>query len=132
MLRSVLVVLAGVIVFLIVLAGLQGLMGRVFPLPAGVDVNDPESLGRAVMAMPTAAFLALLGAYAAASLAGGAIAARLANRAPVGHALAVGVLATAAGVANFAAISHPAWVVAIGLPLFPGMTWLGGRLGAPR
>lgn len=129
-LRSVLAVIAGLLVFFLVVAALQGTMTQMYPLPADVDMNDMEAVGRVVMAMPAGAFGLLLAGYAVGAMCGGAVAAAIAAQAKLRHAVIVGVVTTLGGIANFAMLPHPMWVVMIGLPLFIVMAVVGGRVGA--
>ncbi|MBL9106358.1 MAG: hypothetical protein JNL82_35880 [Myxococcales bacterium] len=128
-LRSVVAVVAGLLVFFVVVMVVQGAMAQVYPLPAGVDVRDMEAIGRAVLAMPAGAFGLLLAGYAIGALCGGMVAAASAARAEMRHAIIVGAVTTLGGVANFVMLPHPTWVVLLGLPLFLIMAAIGGRIG---
>lgn len=129
MIRSILAVLAGLMVFFIAVTVLQGMMVQLYPLPAGIDPNDLEALKRALMGMPAGAFAVLLAAYAVGAMCGGAVAAAVAGRRKMLHAAIVGGLTMLAGIANFARLPHPSWVVLVGVPLFVVMALIGGRLG---
>ena len=129
MLRSVLVVLAGLVVGMFVITAVESLIPMVYPLPLGLDPKDPEALAAAFAAMPSGVFLMLMAAWAFGSLTGGVLTARLAAHSPMQHALAVGVIQTVGAVANFVMLPHPAWVIAAGIAVFVPMALLGGSLG---
>lgn len=74
--RSALVLLAGVVVAVLVVVLMDTLVGSMYPLPAGTDLNDRASTQRAVAAMPTPAFLLLLAGWVLAAGAGAYLAAR--------------------------------------------------------
>lgn len=78
--RSALVLLAGVVLSVLVVVLMDSLVGSLYPLPAGTDMNDQESMRRAVAAMPASAFLLLLSGWVLAAFAGAYLAARLAGR----------------------------------------------------
>lgn len=133
MIRSALVLLAGVVVAVIVVTLMDGLAGRIFPLPAGVDTRDPESLRRAVAALPTTAFMLLLAGWVLAGAAGAYVAARLAAYAPVNHGMIVAGFVLLATVANLAAIPHPSWMWPAVIILIPAAGWAATKLVArPR
>ena len=133
MLRSILAVLAGLVLGMFVITAVESLIAWVYPMPA-FDPKDPAALKAAMAGMQTGAWGMLLAGWAFGALASGLLAARLAARfetgAPLRHALAVGVVQTAGAAANFAMLPHPTWVVVCGLLVFVPMAALGGRIGA--
>lgn len=128
--RSALVLLAGVIVAVIVVVLMDGLVGRVYAFPAGTDLNDPESMRRAVAALPIAAFVLLVVGWALAAGAGAYVAARFAAHASAAHGLIVALFVLVATVANLAKIPHPAWLWLATIILVPAAGWTATRLGA--
>ena len=128
MLRSVLVVFAGLIAGMLTVTAIESMIPLVFVLPPIVP-GDPEALRAALAAMPVGVFVMLMIGWAFGALVGGLLSARLATRAPLGHALAVGLVQTAGAIANFPMLPHPTWVIAAGLAVFVPMALLGGVLG---
>ena len=57
MIRSIVAVVAGVVVALALLAGIDALGHRVYPLPQGVDWSDPKVVERVVSALPIGALV---------------------------------------------------------------------------
>src|SRR3990170_6293051 len=105
--RSALVLLAGVIVAVVVVILMDTLVGSLYPLPPGTDLNDQHSMRTALAAMPTAAFALLVTGWVLAAAAGAYIAARLATRSAALHGLIVAGFVFLAAVATLAAIPPP-------------------------
>lgn len=128
--RSVLAVIAGLILFVLIVMTWQGtVMPRVYPLPTWVDMNDLESIKKGIAAMPDGAFAALLAGYALATTCAGMVAAAIGPRRPMLCAGIVGGLTMLGGVMNFATLPHPLWVVIVGVPMYMVAALVGGRLG---
>ena len=131
--RSALVLLAGVVVALIVVTLGDTVAGRLYSLPRGVS-GDPESLRQAVAALPTAAFLLLLAGWVLAGAAGSYVAARTSAHDRVIHGMIVTLFVLVATIGNLAAIPHPGWLWPAVIILIPAGGWLAARLvvGPPR
>lgn len=131
MLRSLGVVVAGLVIGFVLVMAFELAGMRLFPLPAGVDpMGDPESLARAMQAgqVPLGAMVFVVLAYAAGSFGGGWVAARLAAARKLRHALVVGGVLMLAGVSNLVTIPHPTWMVIATLVVFLPLAYAGGRL----
>lgn len=129
-LRSVLAVLAGIAAGVIVVAVVDTLVFRLYPLPAGTDTSDPAALRDAVATMPLQAFVLLLAGWVLAALASSWVAARLATRRLVLHGAIGGGLLLAATLANLAAVPHPTWMWAAAVVLLPVAVVMGIKAGA--
>lgn len=127
-LRSVLAVIAGVLAGGVVVAVIQNISSGMYSLPPGVDISTPEALGRAMTLLPIGAFLMVLLSYAVGSGVGGFVAARIAPRAPVGHALVVGGLLMVRGLTNLTVFPHPTWFVVVNVSEFLLFAWMGAWL----
>jgi len=130
--RSALVLLAGVVVAVIVVSLMDGVVISIYPLPAGTDMNDPESLRQGIAGLPVAAFLLLVAGWALAAGAGSYLAARLASQSPAVHGLIVTLFVLVATVANMARIPHPIWMWPASIILITAAGWAAARLGARR
>ena len=128
MIRSALVLLAGVVAAVVVVMLMDGVVGRFFPFPAGTDLRDPESFRRAVAGLPGAAFLLLVAGWALAAGVGSLIAARLAAHARLIHGLIVALFVLVATFANLAKIPHPVWMWPATIILIPLAGWAAARL----
>jgi hypothetical protein len=126
--RSALVLLAGVVAAVLVVVLVDTLVGSMYPLPPGTDLNDRAAMQAAVAAMPTAAFALLLGGWVVAAAAGAYLAARLARRSPALHGFIVAIFVLVATVANLAAIPHPVWLWPAAIILIPAAGWAAARM----
>jgi hypothetical protein len=90
---------------------------------AAEGVTDREVVRQLLAAAPIGAFLVVLTGWALGTAAGGWVAARIATRAPAGHAFALGVIIALAGIANNLMIPPPAWFWVAGVltPLTAGI-----------
>ncbi len=132
MLRNVGAVLLGVFVGMCVNMALIMLNAHVlFPMPAGMDMNDPVQMNAYVATLPTVAFLVVLAAHLGQSFVGGWVAARLGTSHPMRLAMIVGLLALVGGIVNMMTIRGPQWF-AIELPLYLVVAWLAGRVEVQR
>ena len=132
MIRSALVLLAGVIAAVLVVVLMDAVVGRIYPLPAGTDLDNPESMRQAIAALPAAAFLLLAIGWALAAGAGSYIAARLATHASAIHGLIVALFVLVATISNLARIPHPVWLWPAAIILIPVAGWAATRLMHPR
>lgn len=104
---------AGLAAGVVLIMAVQALGVLLYPLPADVDPADPEALARVVRDAPIGALLMVELSYAAGSLGAGVTVGLLAARRALPLAGGIGVLLTAAGFANLAAIPHPAWFAVV-------------------
>lgn len=132
MLRSVVAVVSGVVLGGLVIGLVEAVGHQVFPLPEGVDPADPEALARVIGELPVGALLFVPLAWALGSVAAGWLAARIASRAQVAHAVIAGSLLLVAGVVNLAMIPHPTWLAVLGVAVFLPAAYFGGLLGGGR
>jgi MFS family permease len=102
-----------------------------FPMPEGMDMNDPEQMNAWVATLPTAAFFVVIAAHLGQSFVGGWVAARLGSSRPMLLAMIVGLASLAGGIMSMMSIKGPAWLV-IELPLYLVVAWLAGRMEINR
>ena len=130
--RNTLAVVAGLVGGLSLNMALIELNMRVvFPLPAGVDMNDPVALGGFIETLPPQGFLLVILAHLGQSFFGGWIAARLAASRPMALALVIGVISLAGGIMAMTMIPGPPWLM-IELPLYLVVAWWAGRMELRR
>ena len=78
MTRNILAVFVGLVVGMVVNMALIMLnMMVLFPMPAGMDMQNPEQMNGYIAALPAAAFFVVLAAHLGQSFVGGVTAARL-------------------------------------------------------
>lgn len=126
--RSALVLLGGVVVAVVVVIVMDALVGTLYPLPPGTDLNDQHSMRSALAAMPTLAFVLLLTGWVLAAGAGADLATRLATRSAALHGFIVAGFVLVATVGNLAAIPHPVWLWPAAIVLIPLAGWAATRL----
>jgi hypothetical protein len=131
MLRNIFAVIVGLVVGSVLNFALVQLNLSLFPLPDGVDLTDPESIGAAIRDMPGTAWILVFAAHLGQAFVGGWVAARLGASRPVLLALIVGALTLAGGIWNALSLSLPAWTW-IEMPFYLLVAWLAGRIEEKR
>jgi MFS family permease len=132
MIRNILAVVAGLAVGMAVNMALIMLNAYVlFPMPAGMDMQDPEQMNAYIATMSTAAFVVVLAAHLGQSFVGGWTAARLGASRPMVLAMIVGVISLVGGILNMMQLEHPAWLY-VELPLYLVVAWLAGHMEQKR
>ena len=112
--RTALAIVAGFLANIVVVSASEAVLGMIYPLPAGLDVNDPAQLAAHVRTLPTGAFAGLLIGWALGAFAAAATAYLASGR--VRWLAWVGAGANLLGVVmSVAFLPHPLWVAAIGL-----------------
>ncbi len=126
MLRTILGIVAGVVLAFVVIMALELVSYVAFPPPAGLDPADPEDVKRIAAAAPMAAKVWVVFCWFAGALAGGWLARRLSRTGWAGWVMA-GLIAVG-GIANVLMIPHPLWmqIAAVAAPLLGG--WIVTRL----
>lgn len=125
--RSILAVVAGLIVGGLIVAGIEYIGHIIYPPPEGLDLTDPEAIREFASAAPTSARLVVLLAWFLGPFGGGWLAARLAPRSPMPHALIVGAFFLVGDVVNLITIPSPVWMWIGGLVAPPLAAYLAGR-----
>lgn len=130
LLRNVLALVAGVVVggfvnMAIVTAGMS-----LIPLPAGVDVNNPESFKQAAHLFQPRHYVMPFLAHALGTLVGALTAYLIAATHKNRFAFAIGVIFLLGGIAASFMIPAPAWFVALDLlAAYIPMAWLAIQIG---
>ena len=115
MLRSILAVLAGLVVAWITVSLFEFASMHTFPPPPGVDVRDPQQLAALVSQMPVGALALVLAGWVVGALDGGLVAMLIAKRrVPV---IVVGVLVMLGAFLMVAMVPHPMWMSIAGVLL---------------
>lgn len=136
-LRSLLAVLLGVILGSVVNMALVLVSPHVIPPPAGVDVNNVESMRASIHLFEPKHFLFPFLAHAFGTLVGATVAGLIAAGRRQVFALGIGGFFLLGGIAACFMIPAPKWFVAVDLLFaYLPMAWLGGlmacRLRAPQ
>ncbi len=127
--RKILGIILGLCVALTVIALLQALGHKLWPLPEGLDVRDKVALAEALRNAPVLALAWVAVTWFAGTLAGAYISLRVARDVwTTWPALTVEAVLLAMGVLNLMALPHPGWFWIAGLASFPLGAFAGIRL----
>lgn len=129
MLRSILAVLAGILVMGVTVAAVQWLGHSIYPPPPGIDPTQPDAMIALIAQMPAMALGMVLVAYAFGTFLGAFTATTISRAHKRGVAITVGVVMLALVALNFSAIPHPTWMVVAGLAIPLPFALLAWRLG---
>jgi len=131
MLRNVIAVIIGLVAGMALNMGILQISHLAYPIPEGLDINDPAQLQDYLATLPATAFSVAMLAHLAQSFGGGWVAARLGSSRPMLLAMVVGTISLAGGVAMMTMVKGPAWM-AIELPLYLVVAWLAGNIEQKR
>jgi MFS family permease len=127
--KRILSVVAGALTAIALLSGVELLSPLVFPIPAHIDMNNPQAVADMVRNMPVGAFLMILAGYVLGAFCGGWVAARIADENKMRSALIVGLVLVVGGIINFMQIPHPLWFVISSMACYLAFSYLGGSAG---
>jgi hypothetical protein len=113
--RSILGVLAGLVVGIVLVALVETLGMRLIPPPPGIDPTDPASIAAAMANMPIGSFLFILAGWFLGTGVGASTAMRFARSDARWPGLAVGGVILVATLYNLWVIPHPLWVAVVGV-----------------
>ena len=128
--RRIFSVVAGSVTALLIIAGTEYLIPRVFDLAGPVDTNDRAAVALMIDSMPFRAFLMILGGYILAAFAGGVVAGLVAEVNKCKAASRVGMVLVAGAILNFVSVPHPRWFVIASLAVYIPMAYFGGSLAS--
>jgi hypothetical protein len=131
MTRSILAVLAGVLVGVVVIMLVEMLGHAIFPPPDNPTMN-PKVLEDYIATAPFGALIFPVLAYILGSFFGGLTAALLGRRARIFLSMVVAVVLLAFAVINLVMIRHPVWFMIITVLVFFPSAYLGALLAKPR
>jgi cytochrome c biogenesis protein CcdA len=109
MIRIILGIVAGLVAAVVTVMLVEMAGHLIFPPPDGVDVSDPEQLAAIMQDIPLGAKIAVLVAWAAGIIVGGAVAILVAKR--NWTAWVVGLAVLAMGALTMMMIPHPFWMM---------------------
>jgi hypothetical protein len=127
-LRRVGAVIVGIIVAFLLVAGAEGIAHKVFPPPAGTNMQDMAQVKAFVATLPLSVLLIVLTGWLIATFVATWLAARIAGTPIPGYI--VGALLLCAGIANAFIIPQPVWFSIASIVIYIGATWVGARAGA--
>jgi hypothetical protein len=131
LLRNALAILAGIAIGGVVNMALITLSPSIIPPPAGVDVNDVESLSKAIHLFKPRHFVMPFLAHVAGTLAGALAAYLIAATYRAQIAYVLGAVFLCGGVAASFMIPAPTWFIVLDLlAAYLPMAWLSTQIGA--
>ena len=122
--KYVLPVVVGAMAAMILITLGETYIETIYPLAAGTDKYDADSLAKGMKAMPDKAFVMLLVNYMICSFIAGIVATLIAKRENARPATVVGIVLTFAGLYNFIYLPHPAWF-SVNLLVYLPFSYLG-------
>lgn len=131
-LRSILAVFAGLVVAGLLIAIIEAVGHTIYPLPEGIDPSNREAVAEIMPNAPAGALIFVLIAWDIGNLCGSWVAARLAGRNPMMHAIIVGVILFAGAVYTMLVIPHPVWFWVAAFLITLAATFMGGKLGGRK
>src|SRR5262245_12693 len=132
MVRSILAVVLAFIVASVLITAVEFVGHLLYPPLSNGGPGDMEAMRASWAQAPIGAKLFVLLAWAVGSLAGGWVAAWIARRAAVVHALIVGALLMAAGVYWIVVLDSPVWFWVVALATFLPPAYVGARFAPSR
>ncbi len=124
--RSVLSVIAGLVVGIIIISLIQKLSHWLYPFPAGTDWTNPEAARIAFQKIPTGSLLMVLFGYISGSFVAGLVTGLIAPQAATRNAVIAGGILMLAGLVNLMMLPHPGWFW-ISMLVYIPFAWLGAR-----
>lgn len=132
MLRTILAVLAGLVVAVLTMLASEYIGMSLFPLPPGTQLDTEADLARLIASAPTGKLLWVLFGWTLAAFVGGWVASRISRRHRVAAAISVGVFIVVGVVLNVSMLPHPLWMTVAGIALPIPAAWLATRIGPSR
>ena len=124
--KTVLGVLAGIVVAGLCVFAIEFIGHSVFPPPADTDLSNPAHVERLMATLPVGAFVFVLVGWFVGALAGAWVAIRIAQQSLAGWIVAAFVIC--AGGYTMMIIPHPVWMWVAGIALPIVGAWLAQRL----
>ena len=129
MLRRILGVTAGIIVFIVVVMVMDGISHQLHPLPEGMDPQDQAAMTEHIASAPFGAMFVVMLGWILGTLGGAFAAAKISSTHKRLAAGIVGALAFAGTTMNLFMLPHPWWMIAGGLAGIAVAAHLGWKLG---
>lgn len=130
MVRKVLALLAGVVMFFVVTMMVQLIGGFMFGMPGPDIIGNVEKMAEYVERMPLGAFVFLLLSYITGSFSAGFVMRIISRWDSLLLPIIVGTFGTIGWIFNIAQIRHPVWVTVIGFFCYIPFAIFGHRAAA--
>ncbi len=129
MLRRILAITAGIVVFIVVVMVMDGISHQLHPLPDGMDPQDQAAMAEHIASAPFGAMFVVMLGWILGTLGGAFTAAKISVTHKRLAAGIVGALAFAGTTMNVVMLPHPWWMIAGGLAGIAIAAHLGWKLG---
>ena len=127
--RTALAALAGIVAATVVVAAVQLISARLYPMPPGPDGAGSAQMREYIAGLPLVAFVLVLVSWLVGTFIGGLVAARIAGTQAMLGSGAVGAFMLAATIANLVKFPPPVWIAVAAVVGIPAAAWLAGRAG---
>ena len=115
--------MTGLILIVLLYKGIHS--DALYPLPAGTDRYNADSLSKGVSALPANAFILALLAYIVSSFIAGVVTTIISKRTKRNPSIVVGVILTIMGIYYIVNLHQPAWFSIASLFTYLPFTYLG-------
>jgi len=122
-------VIAGVLVGGLVVALVEYLSSRRYPMPEGLDTTNKAALGAWISTLPLNAMIFVLVAHALGAGVGGAVCAMVMGEVWWVGPMIVGAMFEVGGIMNLVSVpGHPTWFAVVDVLLYFPCAWLGANM----
>lgn len=125
MARAIFSVVAGLIVAVALIGGMNILTHELYPPPPGVDARNPDAIRELIAVMPVSGLLLIVVGWILGAGLGSHMAVRVAKRTVRWPGFLVGTLILLASLYNLFTIPHPIWFFVVAVVGVPLATWIG-------
>jgi hypothetical protein len=125
--RVILAIVAGCVLSVLVVAGVEALAHQIYPPPDGFDMRDPVAMQTVIARMPVGAFVIVVFGWMLGAGLGAWLATRFSRTGKAWPGGIVGGATLGATGMNLFTIAHPTWVIIVALIGIPLATWVGIR-----
>ena len=123
-------VLLGVVTAFALVALAEWIGHTMYPVPDGLDVNDPVEMARYIRGLAPGAFVLVLTGWGVGTLAGGLVACAVMKDKALLYASIIGIAVLIAALINLFTIPHPVWFTIASLGVIALATVLAAALSA--
>lgn len=126
--KTVLAIFAGLFTGFILILIVEEWSHRLYPLPAGTDMENISVMREIIQNMPIGAFMMIMLAYALGSFGAGLVTSLLSKEAPLKRSLIVGSILLIGGISNLVLIPHPWWFAICSSLVYLPMAYAGHKV----
>ncbi len=129
MARAIFSVVAGLIVAVVCIIGIESIVHIFHPAPPGFDARNQEAVRQLVAGLPLYAFILVLFGWLLGAGFGAFMAVRINRRIAKWPGLLVGALILMASLYNLFTLPHPIWYFVAAVVGVPLAAWIGTNVG---